>query len=543
MGEFVERLGKSCHTPKRWHYVAYDQLNIDLLPEHDTARDLGLVFIETSWKASQLPYHKQKLALLLSNQRNFAIEMKDLGYPIHYEFGIGSYDSILEALLINLGQISVCEPAELMLRTQLQRLHESQSIHMLPHKGWLTSEEDFVNSVGNLPPWRMDKFYRFIRKSKHILMDENNKPKGGEWSFDDQNRLPWDGAVELPELPIFKPNAITREVIEMIEKKFYHHPGKITIENIPSTDKQVHQLWNWAKSNVMYWFGPYEDAMTTEHKTLFHTTISSLLNLHRLLPKTIVKEALELEIPINSKEGFVRQIIGWREFVRHVHRHTDGFSASIPEDSLHIRPGAGWEGKWASPRNTLNVLEANFPLPQAYWGKKSGMLCLDSAVQQVVETGYTHHIPRLMVLANLGTLLGVHPRELTDWFWAMFTDAYDWVVEPNVLAMGTYAVGEIMTTKPYVCGTPYIKKMGDYCGDCSLHHKKSCPVSDMYWNFLQENNAQFVKNHRMSMPIRMLAKRDESKIQGYKSVTDYVRSQLGKGETLDPKHLEMLKSQ
>ena len=139
MGEFIERLGKSSQTPKRWHYVAYDQLNIDLLPEHDTASELGLVFIETSWKASQLPYHKQKLALLLSNKRNFAIEMKDLGYPIHYEFGIGSYESILEALLINFGQISVCEPAELMLRTQLQRLHESQSIHMLPHKGWLTS--------------------------------------------------------------------------------------------------------------------------------------------------------------------------------------------------------------------------------------------------------------------------------------------------------------------------------------------------------------------------------------------------------------------
>ena len=119
------------------------------------------------------------------------------------------------------------------------------------------------------------------------------------------------------------------------------------------------------------------------------------------------------------------------------------------------------------------------------------MLCLDTAVSDVVETGYAHHIPRLMVLANIGNLLGIHPRELTDWFWAMFTDAYDWVVEPNVLAMGTYAVGEVMTTKPYVSGTPYIKKMGDYCGDCSLHFKKSCPISDMYWNFLEENQDHF----------------------------------------------------
>ena len=170
------------------------------------------------------------------------------------------------------------------------------------------------------------------------------------------------------------------------------------------------------------------------------------------------------------------------------------------------------------------------------------MLCLDNAVSDVVETGYTHHIPRLMVLANIGNLLGINPRELTDWFWAMFTDAYDWVVEPNVLAMGTYAVGDVMTTKPYISGTPYIKKMGDYCGDCSLHFKKSCPLSDMYWNFLEENQELFSNNHRMSMPMRALAKRHQETKDKSKAVTAYVRKQLSQGQKLDSRELEELKS-
>ena len=147
-----------------------------------------------------------------------------------------------------------------------------------------------------------------------------------------------------------------------------------------------------------------------------------------------------------------------------------------------------------------------------------------------------------MVLANIGNLLGVNPRELTDWFWAMFTDAYDWVVEPNVLAMGTYAVGGLMTTKPYVSGTPYIKKMGDYCGDCSLHFKKSCPISDMYWNFLEDNKNLFEGNVRLAMPLRTLAKKSADAKQLSLEVTTYVRETLAKGERLDPSILESIKS-
>ncbi|NCF97496.1 MAG: deoxyribodipyrimidine photolyase [Euryarchaeota archaeon] len=524
---------------ERWHFVAYDQLNQELLPDAEP-KSLGLIFIETSWKAKQLPYHKQKLALQLSNQRHFALEMQRLGHPIRYLFSEKEYSSILEEIGEEYGLITVTKPAELTLRKSISHLVNDGKIRILEHKGWLTTSEDFTSSVGDSPPWRMDKFYRHIRKSREIMLDENGKPIGGSWSLDDQNRLPWDGAVELPEKPSFEIDEITEEVIQMVEDKYSHHPGKIIPDNLPASIEDANQLWDWAKSSVMHWFGPYEDAMTQEHKTLFHTTISSHLNLNRLMPITLLNDTLKLEIPLNSKEGFVRQIIGWREFVHHVHELTDGFE--MEKEIIPARAGAGWDGDWNKPRNTPNLLENDFPLPPTYWGEKSGMLCLDTAVSDVVETGYTHHIPRLMVLANIGNLLGINPRELTDWFWAMFTDAYDWVVEPNVLAMGTYAVGDVMTTKPYVSGTPYIKKMGDYCGDCSLHFKKSCPISDMYWNFLEENQDHFSNNHRMAMPMRTLAKRTHQAKDTAKEVTQYVRGQMSRGLELDPTILEGLKS-
>jgi|TARA_B110000967_G_C18856997_1_gene547817 deoxyribodipyrimidine photolyase-related protein len=539
MSAFNSAIQAVSNDVENWHFIAYDQLHQELIPDSEKPL-LGLIFIETTWKANQLPYHKQKLALLLSNQRHFALEMQSLGYPIKYIFSNQDYGPILEKISQEIGQITVTKPAELTLRKPLEELQKSGKVAFLEHKGWLTTSEEFLSIMGDKPPWRMDKFYRNIRKNRNIMLDKNSKPLGGAWSLDEQNRLPWDNAVELPQNPKFEPDEITLEVIEMVNSKFSHHPGKINANNLPASNQDALILWNWAKSSLMYWFGPYEDAMTKHHKTLFHTTISSLLNLNRILAKDLLEDTIGLEIPLNSKEGFIRQIIGWREFVRHVHEQTNGFE--VDHQSIQSRSGAGWEGDWNHSRITPNVLENSVSLPPTYWGEESGMLCLDTAVLDVVETGYTHHIPRLMVLANIGNLLGVNPRELTDWFWAMFTDAYDWVVEPNVLAMGTYAVGDIMTTKPYISGTPYIKKMGDYCGDCSLHFKKSCPISDMYWNFLEENKFHFSNNHRMAMPMRTLAKRTQQAKDSASEVTEYVRLQMGKGLKLDPMVLESIKS-
>ena len=544
MGVFTESLVHSYEEPAEWHFVAYDQLNSELLPSHSIPEHLGLIFVETTWKPKQIPYHKQKLVLLLSNMRNFALEMQAKGHPVMYLQSESDYSTTLMPVAQEKGLITATYPAELQLRNDLENLGDHGLIHFIDHKGWLTTQAEFVEAIGDSPPWRMDRYYQKIRKNHGILLTDDGKPLGGKWSLDAENRLTWDRAVPLPNPINFVINEITREVIAMVNSEFSHHPGQIDESNLPTTGEDAQALWDWAKQEVMEYFGPYEDAMTSEHLTLFHTTISSLMNLHRLMPKQILDEALELDIRLNSKEGFVRQIIGWREFVRHVHDLTNGFEDLANSTNIQARPGAGWDinSSWADAKPSPNILGADYPLPPSFWGGETGMLCLDSAIKQVNETGYTHHVPRLMVLANIATLLGVNSREITDWFWAMFTDAYEWVVEPNVLAMGTYSVGEVMTTKPYVCGTPYIKKMGDYCNDCNLHFKKSCPISEMYWNFLNENKEKFEGNHRMMMPMRNLAKKTEIINQTNKNITEYVRKTLEKGRKIQHSELLRLKN-
>ena len=195
MSVFTSALGHLAGVDT-WHFISYDQLSRDLLPE---AEGIGLIFIETSWKAKQLPYHKQKLALLLSNQRHFALEMQDAGYSIRYVFSEKEYGEVLADLCEELGEITVAKPAELSLRRSIQPLIESGHLRVLEHKGWLTTTEDFIKGTGQNAPWRMDKFYRYIRKNYSIMLEDDGKPVGGKWSLDDENRLPWDGAVDLPE--------------------------------------------------------------------------------------------------------------------------------------------------------------------------------------------------------------------------------------------------------------------------------------------------------------------------------------------------------
>jgi len=251
--------------------------------------------------------------------------------------------------------------------------------------------------------------------------------------------------------------------------------------------------------------------MSTRSRGLFHTRISPLLNLHRLLPRRVVEAVTDLDIPLASKEGFIRQVLGWREFVRHVHRETEG-----------VR------------QLDATVLDADWPLPSAYWGTPSGLHCLDTVVRDVWDEAYSHHITRLMVLANIATLLGVRPRELSDWFWVAYADAYDWVVEPNVLGMGTYAVGDLMTTKPYVSGAGYISRMSDYCAACTFHPKTTCPLTDLYWQFLARNRDRLAGNVRVAVPLRALEKRSVAKRRRDATVLTVVRDRLAAGAPVTP---------
>jgi deoxyribodipyrimidine photolyase-related protein len=284
---------------------------------------------------------------------------------------------------------------------------------------------------------------------------------------------------------------------------------------------------------------------------LFHTRISSILNIHRLLPSRLVSDVAGMRLPLGSQEGFVRQILGWREFVRHVHEGTDGFR-ELPETKSLIekRPGDGGYGRWSGKswkhgkqRKELDggaapcALGCDTPLPPAYWGERSGLACLDTVVSGVWSEGYSHHITRLMILCNLATLLDVRPRELTDWFWVAYTDAYDWVVEPNVLGMGTYALSGLMTTKPYVSGAAYINRMSDYCSLCSFDPKTDCPFIFLYWAFLARHKAALKTNPRLRMPMASLGKRSASRREQDREVYKRVTETLSKGDELKPQKL------
>ena len=396
----------------------------------------------------------------------------------------------------------------------------------------------------------MDTFYRFIRRATGVLM-EGEKPVGGRYSFDVENRLTWHGKPASPEPPSFPRDPIKEEVGELIRKVFDRHPGRLDLDDLPATRKDAEKLWSWAKAECLPLFGPYEDAMSHRSRSLFHTRISSLVNIHRLLPPLVISEVAGMKLPLESKEGFIRQVLGWREFVRHVHEATDGFR-KMPGGMTPVEssPGDGgyekWAGKpWGSSKKVKGLdggaapcaLGCDTPLPPAYWGEPSGLACLDTVVSDVWEEGYSHHITRLMILSNLATLLDVRPRELTDWFWVAYTDAYDWVVEPNVLGMGTYALGGLMTTKPYVSGAAYISRMSDYCGLCAFDPKTDCPFASLYWAFLARHEAALKSNPRLTMPMASLRKRSASRKKQDQEVYKKVREILGKGEKITPKDL------
>jgi deoxyribodipyrimidine photolyase-related protein len=508
MSVFVDALKRHDRPggDRRWVYVPYDQLNDGVGPLA-SGDDVGVVLIETTAKPARRPYHQQKLALVLANMRQFALEQAARGVAVDYRFSTRSYAEVLREVVAARGPLEVMRPAERELRVELQPLFADGSLVERPHEGWLTTPEDFAALGG--PPWRMDAFYRRVRRRTGLLM-EDGKPVGGRFSFDGDNREPWRGEPAAPEPPTFAPDAVTREVCELVRARFGSHPGQLDPSRLPATRADAEAAWRWAVAQCIEQFGPYEDAMSLRSRGLFHTRIAPLLNNLRLLPARVVEEVAALDLPLNSREGFVRQILGWREFVRHVHESTDGF------------------------RELSDPLGRAHPLPPAYWGTPSGLRCLDEAVASVWGEGWTHHIPRLMVLSNLATLLDYDPRALSDWFWVGFVDAYDWVVEPNVLGMGTFAAGDVMTTKPYIAGSAYIHRMSDYCGGCAFDPKKTCPITRLYWAFLARHREALDPVDRIRMPLRSVDKRDPAERARDAAVFEAVRATLADGEVLQP---------
>ncbi|MBS1994795.1 MAG: cryptochrome/photolyase family protein [Cyanobacteria bacterium SZAS LIN-2] len=515
---------------RKWIYVPYDQVTDKIGPLARAApEEIGIILVESPWKGSRRPYHKQKLALILANLRHFALEQAARGVAVRHVVTSGPYSSALAPLAQELGEITMMQAAERELRVDLQPLIDAGSIKVVPHEGWLTTVDQLKKIQAKDGTYRMDAFYRLVRQTTGILM-EAGKPQGGKYSFDAENRLPWKGSPAVPELPAFAVDEITEEVAVLIEKHFAEHPGKLDLEHLPVRQSDADRLWQWAKDNCLSNFGPYEDAMSSQSTSLFHTRISSCLNIHRLIPREIVEDVLSADIPLASKEGFIRQVIGWREFVHKVHVVTDGFR-TLADENDRSDMGAN-----------VSYLGSSNDLPKAYWdwGIKSGLNCLDTVVDSVWQEGYSHHITRLMVLSNIANLLDVSPRQLTDWFWVAYTDAFDWVVEPNVMAMGTFGTGDLMTTKPYISGAAYINKMSDYCRDCQFDPAKNCPITRMYWAFLERHRENLAGNQRLAMPLNSLKKRSSEDKSKDKKIYETVLQNLQDAQPLKLKDLEQI---
>ncbi len=573
---FVHALRRATSGPDsrpRWLYVHEDQLTDQVGPLSRTdPSEAGIVLVESRWMAALRPWHRQRLALLWANQRTFALEQARRGVLVEYAVAHAPLRATLPEVVRRVrppSPMQVMRPAERQTRADLAPLFDDGTLVQVPHEGWITSHEHFRASHQG-PPWKMDAFYRHVRQATGILMTPDARFIGGRLSFDTDNRKPWRGDPPPATPPSFTPDPITAEVIDLVESRYAHHPGRLDHRALPATLDDAQRLWDWAKRSCLPWFGPYEDAMSRQSTTLFHTRVSSLVNLLRLLPRRLVEEAEALDIPLPSKEGFIRQVLGWREFVRHVHDATDGFrslpaprpraktstpaptpAATSPADT-DFAGFAAWSGRPWTPitHNTFsadaftpdtgaapNHLNAQTPLPPAWWGAESGMHCLDHVVRSVWQEGWSHHITRLMVLSNLATLLDVSPRQLTDWFWVAYTDAWDWVVEPNVLAMGTYAVGGLMTTKPYVAGAAYIDRMSDFCKSCRFHPGTTCPVTPLYWAFLDRHRQSLAGNPRLFMPMNALKKRTDAQRSHARDVFVHVRDVLVAGRPLDPRSM------
>ncbi|MGP0591632.1 cryptochrome/photolyase family protein [Nitrospira sp. T9] len=359
MNEFFRILNSFAtgENGRSWILVLEDQLSDDIGPlSREDPQGLGVVFIESHWKLKRRPYHKQKIAFHLLNLRHFALEQAKRGVAVRYQTTSEPLRETLKTLIQELGSLRVMEPAELEVRQDLDPLVKRGLVTFIPHEGCLTSRHDFEEGAGKEPPWRMDTFYRFVRKHTGILM-KGPRPMGGKYSFDTENRKPWKGSPRPTKELRFPPNPIKTEVVKLVESRFADHPGTLHPEFLPGTKKDALRQWHWAKTHCLPHFGPYEDAMAEKEQTLFHTHMAALLNIHRLLPGQMIKEVEALRLPLPSKEGFIRQVLGWREFVRHVHQATDGFRNHFP--SADIPGHAGYNKlvrpKWKASRNVPDL--------------------------------------------------------------------------------------------------------------------------------------------------------------------------------------------
>lgn len=477
-----------------------------------------LVMVESLARGRQLAYHKHKLILLWAAMRHFRDEMRGLGYTVDYyeaqpDFGTALKDHVQTHRPT---QMRLMEASEYGVTERLTAAVEELGVPIE-----ITPNTQFVcrrDEVNRRDFPIMEDFYRHVRRKTGLLM-EGNKPAGGQFNYDALNReKPPKGHV-FPHTPAIPPDAITREVMEFVAREFPDNFGRADTFWWPTTRAEAESLRDHFLDDRLDMFGPYEDASVRGERSLYHSLLSALMNLGLLDPLETCRAAEARwrngTARLPSVEGYVRQIIGWREYVR-----------------LYY-----WE---AMPDlDAVNYFEAEEPLPAFYTSGETDMACLRESVLTLRDYGTTHHIQRLMILGNFALILGVRPQAIRDWFWLAYADAYDWVVTPNVLALSQYADGGTahggLATKPYASAAAYVNRMSDYCGKCRYDPKKSvgedaCPYNALFWDFHQRHEAKFRPNPRLRNLLLGLDRRTSEQRQASEARADDLRARLRAGE-------------
>ena len=476
--------------------VLGDQLShqISSLSGQDKSQAI-LLMVEVADETAYVPHHKAKLAYILSAMRHHARDLQGQGWDMDYvrltdPMNCGNFTGeIVRAMERHCPQrIRVTEAGEWRVKAMLDSWGDRFEIpvEIVPDTRFIATHAEFENWAANRKQLRMEFFYRDMRRKTGLLMD-GKTPEGGQWNYDSENRKPAKGERHIPKPLAFQVDAITQDVIDMVKVRFADHVGHIdnfgfAVTRADALEQQAHFL-----DHALPHFGDYQDAMLTGEPFMWHSILSPYVNSGLLDPLELCRnvEARYRQglVPLNAAEGFIRQVIGWREYVR----------------GIYWLAGPGYVDR--------NALRATRPLPDFYWTGKTDMHCMAQAIGQTLEHAYAHHIQRLMITGNFALLAGIDPAHVHHWYLAVYADAYEWVELPNTLGMSQFADGGMLASKPYASSGAYINRMSDYCRSCRYDVKQrtgpdACPFNALYWDFIARNAALLRGNPRMAMPYK-----------------------------------------
>ncbi len=462
-----------------------------------------MLLIESDVNFRMFPFHKKRIAFLVSAMRHFAAELETAGHTVaQYGFKPRGYRDSLSALAHHLKkrknrELWITEPSEWHTRHWLETVPDrlarefdtpDVTIKWFPSRLFLTDRQHFATWLKGRKRPVMEHYYRQMRIEHDLLMD-GDKPAGGEWNYDKLNRKAAPKGHVFPATPSYEPDDITKQVLKEVDRRFADHPGETEGFNLPCDRQVAKTAFETFVKERLPLFGDYEDAMVSGERTLYHSLVSPLLNAGLVEPLALCKLVEKAwkggEVPLNAAEGFIRQIIGWREFVYGIY--------------WSLMPGY----RVRNPRGD------DRPLPDFFWDGETDMHCLRDSLTAVVDDGMSHHIQRLMVICNFATLAGLSPQAVNDWFLAMYTDSHDWVVTPNVIGMAMNSDDGVIATKPYVSSANYINKMSNYCGSCRYDPKErvgpnACPYNFLYWTFMDDQRDTVGRNPRVARQLKIL---------------------------------------